>query len=194
MARRANIIFFSVIALAALEIIPIVVAALLGAAAMIYSGVLNIRQAGRAIDRNLLLMVAASLALGATLQATGAAGFLAQGVIDVLGWSHPALVLSAFFLMVAMLSNVISNNACAVLFTPIAVNIAIGLGVDPVIFAIAVVFGANCSFATPVGYQTNLLVMGPGHYRFTDFIRAGLPLTIILWLVFSFFAPWYYGI
>jgi len=194
MARRANIIFFSVIVLAALEIVPIVVAALLGAAAMIYSGVLNIRQAGRAIDRNLLLMVAASLALGATLQATGAAGFLAQGVIGVFGWSHPAIVLSVFFLMVAMLSNVISNNACAVLFTPIAVNIAIGLGVDPVIFAVAVVFGANCSFATPVGYQTNLLVMGPGHYRFTDFIRAGLPLTIILWLVFSFFAPWYYGL
>jgi di/tricarboxylate transporter len=74
------------------------------------------------------------------------------------------------------------------------VGIAAGLGVDPKIFAVAVVFAANCSFATPVGYQTNLLVMGPGHYRFSDFMRAGFPLTVILWLVFSFFAPWYYSL
>ena len=73
-------------------------------------------------------------------------------------------------------------------------GIAVGLGVDPKIFAVAVVFAANCSFATPVGYQTNLLVMGPGHYRFSDFVRAGFPLTVILWLAFSLFAPWYYNL
>ena len=77
-------------------------------------------------------------------------------------------------------------------FTPIAVGIASNLGVDPTAFVFAVVFGANCSFATPIGYQTNLLVMGPGHYRFADYARAGLPLTILIWLTFSLFAPWYY--
>lgn len=194
LARRANMIFFAVIGLAAFEILPIVVAAMLGAAAMLFTGVLNIRQASRAIDRNLVLMVAAALALGGAMTETGAAAVLANSVIDLIGWSHPALVLSAFFLVVAVLTNIISNNACAVLFTPIAVSIANGLGVDPMIFAVAVVFGANCSFATPVGYQTNLLVTGPGHYRFADFIRVGLPLTFIIWISFSLFAPWYYDL
>ncbi len=80
------------------------------------------------------------------------------------------------------------------LFTPVAVNIAAGLGVDPFPFALAVAFGASCSFATPIGYQTNLLVMGPGHYRFRDFILAGTPLVLLVWLAFSLFAPWYYGL
>jgi len=194
LARRANLIFLGVVGLAASGILPIVVSALLGAAVMLFTGVLNIRQAARAVDRNLVLMVATALALGSAMQETGAAAFIADGVIGIFGFSHPAVVLSVFFLLVAVISNVISNNACAVLFTPIAVGIAAGLGVDPKIFAVAVVFAANCSFATPVGYQTNLLVMGPGHYRFSDFVRAGFPLTVILWLVFSFFAPWYYSL
>ena len=77
---------------------------------------------------------------------------------------------------------------------PIAVDLAIELGVEPHVFAVAVIFAANCSFASPLGYQTNLLVMGPGHYKFTDFARAGLPLIVLLWAAFSLFAPWYYGI
>ncbi|MCB1429557.1 MAG: anion permease, partial [Nitratireductor sp.] len=90
--------------------------------------------------------------------------------------------------------NILSNNATAVLFTPVAVSIAKGLDVDPLPFVTAVIFAANCSFATPVGYQTNLLVMGPGHYRFQDFLRAGGPLVIIVWLTYSVVAPWYYGL
>ncbi|HJO88869.1 MAG: SLC13 family permease [Alphaproteobacteria bacterium] len=192
LAWCASLIFLSVVGLAASGIIPIVVSALLGAAAMIFTGALNIRQAARAVDRNLALMVVAALALGSAMQATGAAVFLAEGVSSIP--SHPAVVLSVFFLLVAMVSNVISNNACAVLFTPIAVTIATSLHMDPKVFAVAVVFAANCSFATPIGYQTNLMVMGPGHYRFADFVRAGLPLTLILWLAFSLFAPWYYNL
>jgi len=101
--------------------------------------------------------------------------------------------LSLFFLLVAGLSNVISTKTSAVLFTPIAVDIASELGVSPVPFAVAVVFAANCSFASPLGYQTNLLVMGPGHYKFADFARAGIPLIFVLWAAFTLFAPWYYG-
>ena len=141
-----------------------------------------------------MLMVGATLALGTALQATGGADFLAHVLISALAGFGVAVTLSAFFLLVAVFTNVISNNATAVLFTPIAIDTARALEVDPVIFVIAVIFAANCSFATPIGYQTNLLVMGPGHYRFSDFMRAGTPLIIILWLAFSLFAPWYYGL
>ena len=105
-----------------------------------------------------------------------------------------AASLSAFFFAIAVTTNVLTNNATAVLFTPIAISTAMQLGVDPMIFVYAVIFASNCSFATPMGYQTNLLVMGPGHYEFRDFVRAGTPLVILLWLAYSFFAPWYYGL
>ena len=106
----------------------------------------------------------------------------------------PGAILSVLFLLIALITNVLSNNAAAVLFTPVAVNLAHQLDAAVFPFALAVVFGASCSFATPIGYQTNLLVMGPGHYRFADFVLAGLPLVILLWLAFSAFVPWYYGV
>ena len=93
-----------------------------------------------------------------------------------------------------MVTNVLSNNASAVLFTPIAVNIALALGLNPMPFVYAVIFGASCSFSSPIGYQTNLLVMAPGHYRFADFLRAGTPLILLLWVAFTLFAPWYYNL
>jgi len=122
------------------------------------------------------MIIAAALALGSALQATGGAEFLAS------------------ILLVAVLANVIRTKATAVVFTPIAVGIAKGLWLPVESFAVAVVFAANCSFASPIGYQTNLLVMALGNYRFKDFIRVGTPLLIIVWLVFSFVAPLYYGL
>jgi di/tricarboxylate transporter len=193
-AKRAALIFLGVIAFAASGVVPVVVAALVGAIAAIALGILNIREAARAIDSKIVTMIPAALAMGAAMQATGGADFLAHIVVSGLSDYGPAVVLSAFFLMTAVLANIISSKACAVLFTPIAVGIAHEIGVDPRIFAVAVVFAANCAFATPIGYQTSLLVMGPGHYRFGDFVKAGAPLVIILWLVFSFAAPWYYDL
>jgi len=193
-ARRALAIFGAVIATAALGILPISIAALSGAGLMLAANVLNIRQAGRAIDRNVVMMIAAALALGLAMQETGGADFLAVVLLESAGDFGPASVLSGFFLLVAVLSNLINAKATAVLFTPIAVSIATGLGVPVEPFAVAVVFAANCSFASPVGYQTNLLVMAPGNYRFLDFTRAGAPLVIVVWLAFSLFAPWYYGL
>ena len=140
------------------------------------------------------MIIAAALALGSALQATGGAEFLASILLGVLGDASPAIVLSAFFLLVAVLANVIRTKATAVVFTPIAVGIAKGLWLPVESFAVAVVFAANCSFASPIGYQTNLLVMALGNYRFKDFIRVGTPLLIIVWLVFSFVAPLYYGL
>jgi len=146
------------------------------------------------VDTKIVTTIGAALALGVALQETGGASYLAQGLVTVSGDATPATILSLFFLLVAGLSNIISTKTAAVLFTPIAVDLAMALGVEPQVFAVAVVFAANCSFASPLGYQTNLLVMGPGHYRFSDFARAGAPLTVLMWVVFSIFAPWYYGL
>jgi di/tricarboxylate transporter len=194
LARLAGAVFSLVVGLAAFEVLPIVIAAVLGAVAMIAVGALNVRQATQAIDPKVVLLVGAALALGTAMQQTGAAAYLAHGFIGLFHGAGTALILSAFFLIVAVFTNVLSNNACAVLFTPIGVGLAQGLNVDPMIFAVAVVFGANCSFATPIGYQTNLLVMGPGHYRFADYMRIGVPLTLLLWASFSLLAPIYYGL
>ncbi len=193
-ARRASLIFLAVVAIAATGVLPIVAAAVAGAALMVFSGTLNVRQAARAIDRQIILVGGAALALNAALSATGGGAYIADGLVGALDGAGAAVMLSAFFLLVAAFTNVLSNNACAVLFTPIGINIAIGLGVDPTIFIIAVILAANCSFASPIGYVTNLLVMTPGRYRFVDFIRAGTPLILLLWVGFSLFAPWYYGL
>jgi len=186
-------IFAAVVVVSATELLPIVTAAVCGAAAMLIAKVLNIRQAGRAVDRRVVLLVAAALAMGTALQATGGAPFLAESVLAALGDAGPATVLSVFVLLIALLTNVMSNNAVAVLFTPIAVGVANGLGVSVEPFAVGIVIAASCAFATPIGYQTNLLVMAPGNYQFSDFTRAGLPLVFIIWATYSLFAPWYYG-
>jgi di/tricarboxylate transporter len=193
-APLAAAILAAIVVPAALGLVPIVVTALLGVIALIATGCLNIRQAARAVDRQIVLIIAAALGLGTALEATGGAAWLAGIVLDAMADAPPAAVLSALFLLVALLTNVLTNNAAAVLFTPVAINIANKMGLDPFPFALAVAFAASCAFATPIGYQTNLLVMGPGHYRFKDFILAGTPLVLIVWLAFSLFAPWYYGL
>ncbi|MEQ9640920.1 MAG: SLC13 family permease [Alphaproteobacteria bacterium] len=194
LAMRARLIFVAVLATVALNLLPVAVAALAGAAAMVATGCLNIYQATRAIDRRVVLLVAAALALGTSLQATGGAAYLAHGLVTGLADASPAVVLSALFLLVALVTNLLSNNATAVLFVPIALGIAAELQVAPAPFVHAVIFAANCSFATPIGYQTNLLVMGPGHYRFRDFLLVGGPLTLVIWIAYSLFAPWYYDL
>lgn len=192
-ARRALAIFLGVVLLAGSGLLPTVTCALMGATAMVAIGALNVRQAVRAVDSKIVTMVGAALSLGAAMQATGAATFLAHGVVDMLDGAGPRTMLSALFLLIALLTNVLSTQTCAVLFTPIAVSMAHELGVDPRAFAVAVVFAANCAFATPIGYQTNLLVMAPGKYSFKDFLVAGTPLVFIIWGVFSLFIPGFYG-
>lgn len=187
-------IFAATVAFAAFGVLPITVAALGGALAMLALGCLNIRQAARALDQKVIMIIAAAIAMGEAMGATGGAAYLAGQVIDTIGGASPLVVLSGFFLMVALLTNVLSNNATAVLFTPIAVSIATEIGASPHLFAIAMIFASKCSFASPFGYQTNLMVMGPGHYRFVDFVKAGLPLTFIIWIAFTAIAAWVYGL
>ena len=193
-ANRARFIFAGVVLTAATSLLPIEVAAVAGAALMVAAGCLNIRQAARAVDQRILLLVGTTLALGLALERTGGAQFLAMTLVEGLSSASVPILLSAFFLLIAGMTNVLSNNATAVLMTPIAVSIAEQLKIDPIIFVYTVIFAANCSFATPIAYQTNLLVMGPGHYVFSDYVKLGVPLLIIIWLAYTFFAPWYFGL
>ncbi|MEX0854079.1 MAG: SLC13 family permease [Bauldia sp.] len=193
-ARRALVIFALMVLYAASGIGPIVIGALAAALAMILSGCLNIRQAARAFDRRIYLMVSASLAAAAALEATGGAEYIAEMTVAAVAGRSAALTLSLLFLVVAVMTNILSNNATVVLFTPIAVGIAEQTSSAPLPYVVAVMLAASCAFATPIGYQTNMLVMGPGHYRFGDYLRGGGPLVFLMWLVFSIVAPWYYGV
>lgn len=193
-APRAIAIFALVVFAASTGILPIMVASLAGVFAMFAASCLNIRQAARTFDGRIFMLVAAALAGAVALEKTGGASYLANGVVTLFEGQSPAVILSAFFLATAVLTNFLSNNATAVLFTPIAIKVALAIGAPPEAFIAGVIFAANCSFAIPVGYQTNLLVMGPGHYRFSDFIKAGSPLVILMWLAYSFVGPWYYGL
>ncbi|MDH5773147.1 MAG: SLC13 family permease, partial [Rhodospirillaceae bacterium] len=193
-AKPAALILLFVVVASASGALPIVVAALSGASAMVALGVMNIRQAARAVDSKILTMIPAALAMGVAMHETNGAHFIADAVVGAFSGASPVVILSVFFITMVGLTNIISSKAMAVLFTPIAVDLAHSLGASPTAFAVAVVFAANCSFASPIGYQTNLLVMAPGHYKFSDFARVGLPLILVVWAAFTLFVPWYYGI
>ena len=193
-APRAMGIFALVILAASLNIVPIVVAALIGAYGVIASGCLSIRQAARSFDRQIFMMVGASLAAAVAMERTGGAQLIANMTVDAMAGQSTVVVLSALFIVTAMLTNVLSNNATAVLFTPIAIGIAQTLNAPIEPFIVCIIFAANCSFATPVGYQTNLLVLGPGRYRFNDYLKTGIPLMLLIWITFSLFAPYWYGL
>ncbi len=193
-ANKSLIIFLTVVGLGALEILPLVVASLLGVVSILFFKVLNIRQVIRSIDNSLLLLIVTSLALGQVIQVTGTANFLSDFLLNILEGSSAMTIILCFYIFVSITTNFISNNACAVLFAPIAIDIAEKLSVDPKTVAIALIFAVNTSFLTPLAYQTNLLVMGPGHYKFIDYVKFGMPLTILCWLIFYFTFPVIYKI
>lgn len=178
-----------VVLLAATNILSILTAALAGAVVMVLTGCLVAREAYRAIDKSVLVLIAGSLSLGTALEKTGAASLLADRLVDLVGWGGPVAVLSGFYLLTVLLTEVMTNTAAAAVMLPIAVSTAAGLGVNPRSFIVAILFGASASFATPIGYQTNTFVYGPGGYSFTDFIRVGLPLQLTLWLLASIVIP-----
>ena len=185
-------IVVGVVVTAALGLLPIAASALAGVGLMLATRCLSMADALGAIDTRLALVIAASLALGGTLVGSGAAAWLAQAFVDLIHNWPPPLVLSALLLLAALLTEVVTNNAIAVIGTPIAVGVANELGLPPVPFVLAILFGANISYLTPIGYQTNLLVFGAGGYRFGDFFRGGLPLQILLWVVLSVMLSWLY--
>lgn len=193
-AKRALFVLFMVIGVAAAGLLPISVSALIGVGILIALGCLSWRDVGRSLPIAVIMLIVASLAMGKALVATGMAEILAAGLVRVGGDLPTPIILSAFILIMAVMTNLVSNNAAAVIGTPIAIAAAQQLGVAPLPFVLAVLFGANMSFATPFGYQTNLLLLSTGGYRFADFLRAGVPLVLILWIGFSIVLPLWYGL
>ena len=188
-AKRALFIMGGVVAAAAFGIMPISVSALVGLGLMIATGCLVWRDAASALSIPVVMIIVTALALGKALMGTGMADYLAVSFVNAASGLPAPMILSAFMLLMTIMTNIVSNNAAAAIGTPIAISIAAQLGVSPEPFILAVLFGANMSFATPYGYQTNLLIMSAGGYKFADFLRVGIPLTIIMWIGFSIILP-----
>ncbi len=193
-APVALLIMLGIVISAAVGFLPIAISAPLGALMMIFTGCLEWRDATNALNAQVILIVAASLAIGVALLKTGGADYLAQIFVTLAGDTSPTFVISGLMLLIGILTNIVSNNAAAVIGTPIAVSIATQMGQPPEPFVLAVLFGANMSYATPMAYKTNLLVMNAGKYHFNDFLRIGVPLVLIMWITLSWLLPTIYGI
>lgn len=191
-APLSLLVMVSVVAAAALGYMPISISATLGVIILILTRCIGWVDVTQALSVQVIFIIVASLALGSALMQTGGADYLAQVFVAATFGMSPGFVLAGLMLLMAVMTNVVSNNAAAVIGTPIAVSIAQRLGLPMEPFVLGVLFGANMSFATPMAYQTNLLVMNAGGYKFSDFVRVGVPLTLILWAVLSFILTWSY--
>ncbi|MCW0218056.1 MAG: SLC13 family permease [Prosthecobacter sp.] len=188
-APLALLVMVAVVALAALKILPVLVCALLGVLVLIISQSLRADEAYQAIDWRVLVMLAGILPLGVAMQKTGAAQAVADFALNFAGRDNPTSVLAAIYLVTAILTECMSNNGAAVLLAPIAISTAHSMGLDPKPFLVAVTFAASTSFATPIGYQTNTMVYNAGGYRFSDFLRVGIPLNLLFWGIAVYFIP-----
>ena len=173
-------IFGAIVVAASLGLADIMVCALAGVFLMILFGCLQLRDAYRALPGNVLLLIVGVIALGAAMEKTGATKLYAETFLGLFSGMPPRVVLGGIILLTSLVTHLLSNNATGVLLLPIAVSTALTLGVDPKPFIIGVCFGASACFASPMGYQTNLLVYGPGSYRFADYLKLGIPLNLIV--------------
>jgi di/tricarboxylate transporter len=173
---------------AALDV-PIVSAALVAAVAVMLVGCVDPREAVRSVEWPILFMIFGMLGLSQAMENTGAVKLVAESAASWLSHLGPIAVLAVIYFLASFLTEIVTNNAVAILLTPIAISIAQGLGVDPRPFVVAIMFGASASFATPIGYQTNTYVFGAGGYKFSDFPKIGVPLNLLLWFVAVFTIP-----
>lgn len=181
-------IFVTALLIAALEILSLPVAALLGAAAMFLSGCVTPEEAYREVNWPTLILIGSMLALGTAMQSTGAAAYFAEWVVDKFGSSDPRWLLTAFFALTMLLTQPMSNQAAAALILPLAVQTALQMGLNPRSFAVMIAVGASCSFLTPLE-PACLMIYGPGGYRFLDFFKNGLPLTLLTYLIAILLVP-----
>ena len=182
-------ILVAVVGLAAFDVVPILVAALLGCVALVMTRVLRPEDAYRAINWQVIFLLAGVLPLGIAMHTSGAAGWLAEQTVGLVGDMGPVAVLAAFYLLTAIMTETMSNAAAAVLLAPIAISTAEQIGADPRPFLMAITFAASTGFSTPVGYQTNTMIYVPGGYKYTDFLRAGVPLNLIFCILSVIFIP-----
>lgn len=190
-ALTATAIMAAMVTVASLGWLTMLNAALLATGAMLLSGCMTTRWAGRNVDFNILVIIASAMGLGAAVQASGLAAAIAAGLMAV-GGAHPYLALTMVYLGCVLMNALVTNVASAVFMFPIAMNLAVELGVNPMPFVMTLLVGASCSFISPWSYQTNLMVYEPGTYRFGDFVRIGVPLTILVGVVTIFLAPFFW--
>jgi di/tricarboxylate transporter len=178
-----------VVGLSALDIAPILVLAIIGVAIILVTRCVDSDEALGFVDGRLMAMIFAMLAVGAALEHSGAVGMIVAAVAPMMVGLPPFVLILCVYLLGLVLTEFLSNNAVAIIYTPIAIGLAQSLGHDPTPFVVAVMFSATLAFATPIGYQTNMMVYGPGGYRFSDYMRVGLPLNILIWLTCSALIP-----
>lgn len=178
-----------IVLLSALGVAPILYLAVLAVTLVLITGCIDAEEAFSFVEGQLLVLIWAMLAVGVALEASGAAALVAGWVAPSLEGASPFVVLLSVYLIATVLTEIVSNNAVAVVMTPIAIGLGLALGLDPRGLVVAVMFASSAAFATPIGYQTNTLVYGPGGYRFTDFARVGLPLNLSIAVIVSFLVP-----
>ncbi|MBR2575138.1 MAG: SLC13 family permease [Loktanella sp.] len=188
-APVAIAVLLGIVVLAALNLAPILMLAMIGVTVVLMTGCIDADEAFSFIEGRLLALIFAMLGVGSALQSSGAVEMIAGAASPYMMALPPFLVVLAVYSLASLLTEVVSNNAVAVVMTPIAIGLATALGVDPRPLVVAVMIAASASFATPIGYQTNTLVFGPGGYKFTDFLRFGIPLNVTLAPIVSFVIP-----
>ena len=183
-----------VVALAALDVLPILVSALGGIVAMVATGCVKPNEVYSSVDWSVIFLLAGLIPLGVAMERTGAAEWLASVIVVNAVGLDTVIVLGAFYLFTALITNVVSNNASVVLMIPVAIDTAQAIGADPFSFVLAVTFAASTAMLTPIGYQTNLMVYGPGGYTFTDYFRLGAPLQLVLTVVTTLGIVYFWGV
>ncbi|HBM59285.1 SLC13 family permease [Salipiger marinus] len=182
----------AIVVLAALGVAPILALAVMAVAVVFFTGCIDSDEAFSFVEGQLLALIFAMLAIGAALEASGAVQLIVEAIAPYLALLPGPLLIWAIFLLTSVLTEAVSNNAVAVVVTPIAIGLAEHLGIDARALVVAVMIAASCSFATPIGYQTNTLIYGPGGYRFSDFLRVGVPLNLSIGLLASALIPFFF--
>ncbi len=182
----------AVVVVVSLGFLPIVTAATAGCAVLMLTGCLRPSEAYRAIDLSLVFILAGSLALGAALNKTGITTLLADWLAGTSATTGPYFILAGFFVLAVVVSELMSNSGTVALLGPITISVAAKMGINPMSLLAAITFGASAAFAMPIGYQTSLMIYGPGGYRFKDFIRMGIPLDLILALLALLLIPYFW--
>ncbi|MFZ6021592.1 MAG: SLC13 family permease, partial [Chloroflexota bacterium] len=188
-APLAGGILLLVLALTIIAHMPIALAMVIGAVLMVMTGCLTMDEAYQSIDWRSVFLIAGMLPLGLAMESTGTARFLAERLVGLVGNLGPLAVLAGIYILASLITEPMSNAAATVLIAPISIDVALSLGADPRPFVLAVVIGASTSFLTPVGHQSNILVMEPGGYRFTDYTKVGAPLNLVLLIAILIFLP-----
>lgn len=179
----------AVVVSSALGLLPISTASIIGAVLAIFTRCLDMRDTYRSVEWNILFLIYGMLGLGLAMEKTGGGALIANGVVGLMHGFGPVVILAAIYMLASILTEIVTNNAVAILLTPIVISIAGSLHVDARPFIVAVMFGASASFITPIGYQTNTYVYGAGGYKFGDFLKVGIPLNLILWMVATWLIP-----